>query len=401
MAKKGSRARASSRADSVTVREVGRREYIVDFTVDTADGRYRFRRKSPFQTIGKSREWGKQHRDAILKRGGKSEQAPARVDPSEPRSFAYWARRYLEEAESPARRDGPNRAGTITSKRIIVEKHLIPSLGRKRIDVIGDEVVERYLVEKASALARSTLRLHNAKLRAILSLARRKGCPAERAIVMPTVKIETRDQKLPQTLNEQQTDELLDELEQTAKPWQVAIVALLFREGMRISEALGLRWGDVDLEQGSIRIQRAWTRQSIIEPTKGGRARAVAIHPDVHDALLRLGPGEGWIFPTSREPDRPRNHNTVRDQIGARWREIGFVDELGRAIPWKSHTGRHSLGRHWAQRGWPLRGLQEMLGHSDISITQIYMHWAPSETAPLLRQLGARRRKRTLRVAGE
>jgi integrase len=381
------KSRGSSRADGVTVREVGRRRFEVDFTFSTAHGPCRKRLMSPERTIGESRKWAIRERRILIERGDAQKQEP-RAEPASPRDFKYWAERYVEDAENPARRGGANRPGTVESKAQTVKRHLVPAFGRIAVTAISDELVEQYVLAKTrSGLAPNTIRGHLAKLIGVLRLAKKKGCPAERALGVPEVRLEKKDEAAaPSTLSEGQTDQLLIEF-RSGETWHLALLTLLFRCGLRIGEALGLMWSDVNFERRTITVQRSAGRAGRIGPTKSGKVRSVHLHHQVRDALERLGPGHSWVFPSERSV-RPRCYNSTRDAIAQRWPE--FIGEDGKVAEWRSHIGRHSLGRHWAERGWPLKGLQELLGHADITTTQIYMHWSQAAAGPLLDQLGSK-----------
>jgi integrase len=387
------KSRSSSRADGITVREIGRRRFEVDFTYNTVNGPCRKRLISPESTIGKSREWALRERRILIERGDAPRVEP-RVDPASPRDFRYWATRYLEDAENPARRGGENRPGTLLSKKSIVELHLIPAFGRRLVTAIDDDLVEQYAGEKLRAhLAIGTVKGHLSKLRSILHLARRKGAPVERALIIPAYQVGSRDQDLPATLSEAQTDEVLKVFAEGE--WHLALLALLFRCGLRIGEALGLRWGDINFERRTVLVQRSAGKHGVGR-TKSGKVRSVRLHHQAARALDAMGVGEGWVFP-GRDCRRPRSYQAAVDAIGARWPDLR--DEHGNLIAWRSHMGRHSFGRHWVSLGGHQVKLQRVLGHADLKTTQTYMHWSSDDDdGELLEQLGTRPKPKLVRT---
>jgi site-specific recombinase XerD len=143
------------------------------------------------------------------------------------------------------------------------------------------------------------------------------------------------------------------------------LVELLYHSGIRISEAVGLRWSDVG---------RSW----IVVYGKGGRTRTVVLTAAVVDLLRELRPA------------------------GARDRDPVFVNRSGGAISTRyaraivSRAGAEALGRsispHWLRhahasvavsRGCPLHVIRDSLGHASVSTTNRYLHARPNEGSAL------------------
>lgn len=371
-----------------------RREFEVDFALTIGGKRIRIRRHSPFATVGETQAWAEKEREAILRRGKVVEKEPPRVDPDAPRTFRYWAERWLADSQSPARVGGANRPTTLTSKQRNVAVHLLPAMGSKPVTAIDDDVIEAYIATKLQeGLAETTIVLHMAHLRGVLGFAKRRGSEAERALRLPTARIRRRSMKrsIPRTLSEGQTEQLLAS-QAAESPRMLAFVCLLWRQGLRVGEVVALRRSDVDLVHDQLNIERGWTNHGF-GPTKGGKPRRIPLHPEARAALEPLmKEGEPWdlFFPSTVSAQRPAKGEEMMVRVRASLdrRGIVFRDENGEPIRLTSKLGRHSLGRHWAERGLALHGLQDMLGHSDMATTQIYAHWSPRATAPLLRQIG-------------
>jgi integrase/recombinase XerD len=144
-----------------------------------------------------------------------------------------------------------------------------------------------------------------------------------------------------------------------------AMLELLYAAGLRVSEMLTLRLSDVDLEVGYVRCQG-----------KGGKDRVVPLGRDAQAAI------RGYLANS-----RPLLQKGGSDPVL-------FVNRFGRSLArqgfWKilrayavaagierrvsPHTLRHSFATHLLERGADLRAVQMMLGHADISTTQIYTH---------------------------
>lgn len=391
--------RSGRSKNGIRISEVAgrRRKYEVDFALTIGGKPIRIRRLSPFASVGETQEWAEQEREAILRRGRVVAKEAPRVDPEAPRSFAYWAERWLADAEMPARSGGVNRPATVANKSMILARHLAPALGRRAITSIDEQVIEDYVARKhEEGLASTTIALHLRHLRAVLRFAKKRGSEAERIHVQqPTVRVGShRDRKMPKTLSEEQTAELLEALAEDVA--LRAFATILWRQGLRIGETLALRGSDVDFTRGEINVDRTWTPHGF-GPTKGGRPRRLPMHWQTRTALAELlehkpSGEEPWrlLFEagdTTRPPAPSWMMRLLRKHLDAQG--ILFVDDAGETIHLTSKLGRHSLGRHWAERGLPLLGLQDLLGHSDLTTTQVYSHWSPRGTAPLLQQIGA------------
>ncbi len=137
---------------------------------------------------------------------------------------------------------------------------------------------------------------------------------------------------------------------------------ILLNAGLRLGEAMELTWDDIDTKHRTIRV-----RQS-----KSGRPRTVPIN----DALLpHLKPkGKGLIFPGR---GRSRWYRLLREALRA--------NDLP---PGRPHDCRHTFGANLARAGVPLPVIQELLGHSSIQTTMIYVHFAPDHLRGAVNKVG-------------
>jgi integrase/recombinase XerC len=139
-----------------------------------------------------------------------------------------------------------------------------------------------------------------------------------------------------------------------------ALFELLYSSGLRVSELTGVRWRDLDMSEGLVRVTGKGSKTRIV-PVGGKALAALAAlraqdHADPDDVLVhgRLG--------------RPLTPNGVRLRLKRRARDQGVWK---RVYP---HLLRHSFASHLLESSGDLRAVQEMLGHADISTTQIYTH---------------------------
>jgi site-specific recombinase XerD len=135
-----------------------------------------------------------------------------------------------------------------------------------------------------------------------------------------------------------------------------ALVELVYSAGLRSAEAVGLDLGDVDFEQELVHVRRG----------KGGKERVV---PLGEEAAL-------WLSRYLREA-RPELARGANDAffLSARGRRLD-TSTLRRIVP-HPHRLRHAFATHLLEGGADLRTIQELLGHSSLSTTQIYSHVDP------------------------
>lgn len=174
--------------------------------------------------------------------------------------------------------------------------------------------------------------------------------------------------RLPKILSIQEVENLL-EAPETSTPFGMrdkAMLELLYATGIRVSELVNLNAGHVNLGMGFIRCMGKGSKERIIPL---GRIAAKWIHnyiQSMRHQLLRESKLDDALF---------INH------LGTRLTRQGFwkiIKKYGREAhilkEITPHTLRHSFATHLLDNGADLRAVQEMLGHADISTTQIYTH---------------------------
>jgi integrase/recombinase XerD len=151
-----------------------------------------------------------------------------------------------------------------------------------------------------------------------------------------------------------------------------AILELLYGSGLRISETLGLEITDVNLVQGFVKARG-----------KGRKERVVPISPPCREAIARyLAEGRPLLLATRMPPVNRQRRDplfvTARGTILTRqgffknMKKYGIQAGLMRSV--SPHKMRHSFATHLVENGADLRSVQEMLGHADISTTEVYTH---------------------------
>ncbi|HEX9093944.1 MAG TPA: site-specific tyrosine recombinase XerD [Coriobacteriia bacterium] len=147
-----------------------------------------------------------------------------------------------------------------------------------------------------------------------------------------------------------------------------AVLEVLYGCGLRVSELAGLDLTDVELAEGFVRVVGKGGKERVV-PIAGAALRALAEYLEHGRPYLRTDKGAvrqdpSAVFVSVR--GRRLNRQVLFDMV----RTYG-----GRAgLTLHPHTLRHSFATHMLEGGADLRALQEMLGHADISTTQVYTH---------------------------
>lgn len=139
-----------------------------------------------------------------------------------------------------------------------------------------------------------------------------------------------------------------------------AMLELFYSSGLRLSELCGLRWGDIDLPDGEVRVLG-----------KGRKTRIVPVGRHAVAALQALGTTEGM------DPATPifrgRGGATISPRtVQARLKTLALQHGSAKRI--HPHLLRHTFASHMLESSGDLRAVQELLGHADIATTQIYTH---------------------------
>jgi integrase/recombinase XerD len=229
----------------------------------------------------------------------------------------------------------------------------------------AQEHIERYIAymagrgKSAASVARSV-----ASLKSFYSYLLSQGVvrsnPAKHTAAVRT------ERKLPQILSGKEVDLFLEQ-PQCVDPKGYrdhAMLELLYATGIRVSELIGLNVEDVNLPAGLIRcVSRGKER---IIPLYAAAVKALT------DYVRDIRP---QLVLTPREPALFVNMSGERMSRQGFWKIVKYYQEkaqIDKDIT--PHTLRHSFAAHLLENGADLRSIQEMLGHADISSTQIYSH---------------------------
>jgi site-specific recombinase XerD len=226
-------------------------------------------------------------------------------------------------------------------------------LARRGLSV--DDVDVRVLVEYASELGRARNGLAPAtiarKLAAVRAFLRFTLGPER----VPDASLAPRrPQRLPEAPEPAQVDELLAAVEADGALGlrNRTLLELVYSAGLRSAEAVALDLADVDFEQELVRVRG-----------KGGKERVVPLGEEAAYLLRR--------YLSEARPELARGANDALF-LSARGRRLD-TSTLRRLLP-HPHRLRHSFATHLLEGGADLRTIQELLGHSSLSTTQVYSH---------------------------
>lgn len=213
--------------------------------------------------------------------------------------------------------------------------------------------------------ATATISRNLASIRAFYSfLARERWLKVDPALHLETPKMERR---LPVVLGTEEVDRLLGSPDRSnpAGMRDRAMLELLYATGIRVSELVSLNVTDVNLSAAFLQCFGKGAKERIIPLGKMARQAVEAYLANARQGILR----------DPREPALFVNHLGDRLTRQGFWKIIKkYAQAAGIVSHLTPHTLRHSFATHLLDNGADLRAVQEMLGHSDISTTQIYTH---------------------------
>lgn len=175
--------------------------------------------------------------------------------------------------------------------------------------------------------------------------------------------------RLPNVLSRDEVDRLMESPDSGHRLYwrDRAMLELAYASGVRVSELTGLKVGDVDLVDGFATVYGKGSKERLV-PVGGAAIRAITTY--LRELRGRLeggrGAGEGVLFLNARGGPLTR--------MGV-WKILRkHVERAGITRKVTPHTLRHTFATHLLEGGADLAAVQEMLGHADISTTQIYTH---------------------------
>ncbi|MFQ3542906.1 site-specific tyrosine recombinase XerD [Halobacillus rhizosphaerae] len=195
----------------------------------------------------------------------------------------------------------------------------------------------------------------------------------------PSLHIETpkKERKLPKVLSSTDVDKLLNiQPQDPLSARNKAMLEMLYATGLRVTELVSLKVSDLHLMMGFVRCLGKGSKERIVPLGDLAKEAAETYIKEYRETLVKHKPTEELFV----------NHhgNSLSRQgfwkiLKAVAKEVGIEKEI------TPHTLRHSFATHLLENGADLRAVQEMLGHADISTTQIYTHVTKSRLKDVYR----------------
>ncbi len=159
--------------------------------------------------------------------------------------------------------------------------------------------------------------------------------------------------------------EITDMLDRTEYKKHKCVIELLYKTGLRVSELVALRIQDIDFDRGLIQVVSG----------KGGKDRVTLLPPALFKTLLKqksLKRSSDFLFtnPNTHSSMSTASIQKIVKQAAAR---AGILKNV------TPHTLRHTFATHLLEKGLDIRYIQELMGHSSITSTQIYTRVSKSD----------------------
>lgn len=238
--------------------------------------------------------------------------------------------------------------------------------GRPLTDATVQDVRAFLATQQMRGLARSTIARRSASIRSFYKFLTREGVLESNP--MAALRSPRREEKLPVFMTVEEVEKLLDQ-PKTAS-WMgcrdAAILETLYGGGLRVSELVGLDYDDMDMSTGLVRVEGKGKKERIVP---AGRCAVKAVRryldftgdgaPPRHDSRA--------LFVNATQGTR-LSARSVRRIVDKHVAGAGLNPRI------TPHTLRHSFATHMVTNGADLRAVQELLGHENLSTTQIYTH---------------------------
>lgn len=278
----------------------------------------------------------------------------------------YW----LEDVEKPT-----VRVSTYINNHILIHKHLIPGIGHIRLQKLTAQHVQSFYARKLKeGTAASRIRQFQGVLHKALTHARRLRLVGFN--VTDDVQLPRPGKYEAQILTPEQVRLLLCGAKERGLD---VLIAVAVGTAMREGEILGLRWSDIDLVEGRLRVSRTLSylpKYHFIEskPKTESSERVILLPQFLIDLLKqhrvlqlekRLKAGDNWVNRDLVFPNRSGDfviHTTLRRQFYRLLEDVGLPRM-------HFHDLRHSAATILISMGVPANVVQELLGHSDIATT--------------------------------
>ncbi len=232
-----------------------------------------------------------------------------------------------------------------------------------KMEDVSDRFIEAYILDCKDGYASSSVARIAASIRSFHHYVTDRY-----EIHDPTLNLMVHhgEKKLPVYASEVEIVKLMESFDDSnpQELLQHAILEMLYACGLRISEAVNLPYNQIDLETGFVRVFGKGKKERVIPIASGSIALFKQYRDQVRPGFVK---GKQPYFFVNQH-GRKVTVNSVEELMRNKCTELQFVKHL------TPHKLRHSYATHLLRNGADLRSIQTMLGHSDISTTEIYTH---------------------------
>lgn len=278
---------------------------------------------------------------------------------------------YIERAASSMK---PTSMQIYTSR---LRNHLVPHLGDKRLHKVSTADVD---------LLFDRLQGQGLKVRTLEGIATAIGSMYSRAVrwgyltksQRPDIRVPSDGSAAEQEKTAFLTEEEFEALVEATHDRITTMLHVAVGTGMRVSELLGLMWNDCDFERKSITVARTATYDNGMQTPKGGKPRTLPMTERMEELLQAhretAFSGEEFVFKVSA--NEPSHINDLRWWMDKAYKDAGLTDRDKKG--W--HVLRHTFAARLATKGVSLRLIQQLMGHSSVTVTERYAHLLPQST---------------------
>src|SRR5580658_3832739 len=359
---------------TIRVREWKRGKNVgfeVDIRFTYPDGTpFRRRIKAPVESKSVARRWAETKERELLMQPSPVFLEQQEKNRKEVPTLKEFCPRFIEGYAKANRQ----KASTVFTKETILELHLVPSLGNRKLDAITNEDIAHLKARFASYAPKSINNVLNV-LSKLLNVAVEWGVIERRPCTIKLLKT-----IIP--IMSFYEDDQYGRLVEAAKriEGRVHLMVLLGGDaGLRRGEVAALKQCDVDVRRKQVHVQRAAWR-GIEDSPKGGRGRIIPMTDALASALSSSRHLRGpYVLCT--EDGTSASENLLQDWMEQATRRAGL--NVTRSL----HILRHTFCSRLAMKGAPAKAIQELAGHQNLGTTLRYMHLSPAARDSAIRLL--------------